>query len=54
MNFMKSIYVIKEAVLAIASFFCPKKVPFALTLIGNIHYQGIHMTAITHVGLAVN
>ncbi|GAA1370457.1 MULTISPECIES: hypothetical protein [Peribacillus] len=29
-----------EAILAIASFFCPKKVPFALTLKGYIHYQG--------------
>ncbi|MFJ8067888.1 hypothetical protein ACIQZD_02895 [Peribacillus sp. NPDC096447] len=29
-EFHESIYVIKEAVLAIASFFCPKTVPFVM------------------------
>ncbi|MEC0275508.1 hypothetical protein [Peribacillus frigoritolerans] len=48
---MKSIYVIKEAILAIASFFvqigtiCPSQ--------GYFISRGIHMTAITHIIFAV-
>ncbi|MCP1092499.1 hypothetical protein M0L17_01580 [Bacillaceae bacterium OS4b] len=42
-----------EAILAIASFFCPKKCRFPLTLIGYFIIRGIHMTAITNFGLAV-
>ncbi|MCK2016895.1 hypothetical protein [Peribacillus frigoritolerans] len=42
-----------EAILAIASFFCPKKCRLPLTLIGDFIISGIHMTAITHIGLAV-
>ncbi|CAH0273611.1 hypothetical protein SRABI80_03535 [Peribacillus frigoritolerans] len=34
-------------------FFCPKRCRFPLALKGYIHYQGIHMTAITFIGLAV-
>ena len=37
---MKSIYVIKEAVLTIASFLCPKTLPFAPHLNRGFYYQG--------------
>ncbi|WP_286141413.1 hypothetical protein [Bacillus sp. BA3] len=40
-EFLESIYVIKEAVLAIASFFCSKTAPFAPQLKRGLLTKGI-------------